>query len=579
MLPTEQPSSQNKTSDIKATLLSIISQDKRLFVGIAITVWLWMAVYCLTAYQPKYASQSLVQIKDSVVTSRYVVPDQNYALQTTTSSAANPVLNTMGLLKSKTVSDALWTFLKTAHPEELKRLGIKTQADWDAFFGNGKGFIKAKNEPGTDLIQVKFTWSNSKLSQEGLNTVLAAFQEASLDINRAEQRNRSQYLEDQVQQVEAKLKEVRRKKSEYKSTMKIASISRQSEVLAASGIDMATRLSEVEAKAKGKEAEYLRFEKMLNMSPEKALTASAIGMNSTLAKLQDEYYQLSQTDALLKTTLTEKNPKLKEVRAKMTQAESNIKAELARTLGQNYASKDSVAVADSTRGTIISQMVAARAESIRLQTEAAVLQERMGAIDQQIQALPNLEEELANIEEEERSLSNALYTLRQKELEARMKQAETLSNVFIIDSPSLPNQAGFPNQVHLIVLGLLLGIVAGAVGVMMKQQQFWSNLLPLSFEIEKYTPKPTTERWNEEPLVLKKILESIEDDNAAQYLDVLFPQTPEQSSISRRRLEEELRLRRLKERLYKTLLQQKAQEYMAEPDMSSRKRILRGLFQ
>ncbi len=451
----------------RMAIKNFLRKEGPLALGIALFIWSWMLVYCLVAYTPKYTSDSVVLVKDSVLTGRYIVQDQNYTIQTTSSSSSNPVLNTMGLLKAEMVSEALWNYLKNEHPKELKRLKIKTAEEWKVFFGQGKGFIKSKNQPGTDYIAVQFSWANPVVAKEGLDVILTAFQQASMELNRAEQKSRSSYLDKQVDQIKNKLKTIRHMKSEYKSKMGTINLTEESNELAANVIAMASKLNEVEAGALGKEEEALRYQKMLNLTPENALQASAMGLNTTLSKLQDQYYQLSQTYAQMKTTLTEKNPKLKEVKSQLDQVEQDIKSEITRTVGKNVH-PNTMAVADVTRGTAINQMVAAQAEAMRLNTEASVLRNRLTELETKVESFPQLEERLAHIEEEERSLSSALYTLRQKELEAELKEAETLSNVFIIDAPRLPQQAEFPTQKHLLLLGFILGLAGGALTLLTK---------------------------------------------------------------------------------------------------------------
>ena len=151
-------------ANAKAWLLGIFKpQTWRLMVGVALFIWCWMLVYGLFFYQPAYTTESMVLIKDSAITADYVTAEVGYT--TTSSNAANPVLNTMELLYSATVSDAMWTFFKTKHPEALRRLKIKNRKAWGTYYKDGSDFISAKNKPGTDLILIKFTWSDPKLAK------------------------------------------------------------------------------------------------------------------------------------------------------------------------------------------------------------------------------------------------------------------------------------------------------------------------------------------------------------------------------------------------------------------------------
>ncbi len=443
-------------------------RNTALILGVGLFVCFWMLIYTFFVFKPGYAAKSMVIIKDSAITSRYVEPDQYYALQTTSSSSSNPVLNTMGILKSSAISDALWQFFQSKHPEQLKKLKIKTQEEWKAFYQDGSSFIKAKNQPGTDLISVQFSWSDPVIAKEGLAVVLSAFQNASRDLNRSEQSTRTKFLEGQVREIEAQLLAVRKLKSTYQISNKTVSVRREGDDLAGTRMELSNRLSQLEAQAQGKERLARRYQQLLGMNPEKALKASALGQNGTIARLQDELYRLQQQYALLSSSLTESNPKVREIEAQIAQVKANLTAEQSRTMGTTNNTQ--TVVADSTRGDVVRNMLLANGEAQDLRAQAAIIRQRLGQVNVDISQFPQKAEGLAQIEQKEGSLSLALDHLRQKALEGRVKEAQTLSNVFIVDEPSLPQKAQFPTRTHLIVLSVLMGLGVGIATAFAKDQ-------------------------------------------------------------------------------------------------------------
>lgn len=464
-------------------ITELVRKEGKLILGVSLFVWCWILVYSFVAYEPKYIAQSLVMIKDSAITARYVLPDQAAAIQTTSSNASNPVLNTMGLLKSNTLMESLWQFLHTHYPKSLKAKHLNTRQQWETFYKDGSPLIKAKNMPGTDLISIQFNWSNPWIAKQGLETVLSAFQTASLNINRAEQRSRSRYLNHKVQEISNRLKEIRKQKSYYKIKMKTINLVRESDDLSKARIDLGNELNLLQAKARGKFSEYARYHKAVGVSPDIGLIGTAIGQNSSMAKLQDQFYTLSQNHAFLTSTLTEKNPKVQEVEKQMERVQHQIQNENDRTLG--VEKKGVMAIADATRGTVIGQMATSQAEAQNLSSQAQIVKQRLAEINGQIKAFPYMEETLANIEQEERALSTALDTLRQKELEAHLKEAETLGNVFIVDTPRLPYKAKFPSQGQLIFLGLFLGLASG-LGVVFFKNKLIPSLIEKGNLVESY---------------------------------------------------------------------------------------------
>ena len=445
----------------------------RWFASITLLVWVWMLIYGLCFYKPQFTSDALAMIKDSAITTSYVNQGMygSSALKTTSSLSANPVLNTMALLKSKSISDALWLFFLKTHPKELDKLRINNKTAWESYFQDGSRYINAKNKTGTDLIQVSFKWSNPAVAEEACQVILETFQEASLNLNRSEQASRSQFLAGQIKEVMSKLQDVRREKSNFKRQTNTLNADFESEELTKVRSRFERELNEVLADLEGKRGELARYQSALGMSPEQALRATAVGMNEALTELKNDYYKLSQTVATQEATLTEKNPKLKQSRAQLAQVERNIAQELRRTLGNSATLDNALSVTDETRGKVIQQMVEAHAGVISLEQQSKALASRLNVINGDIQAFPEVEEGIANIEQSEKALSQSLDAIRTQYMEAKLKEAQTLSNVFIVDAPSTPLKPAFPDPVQLTILSFIIGPVT-AVGILMIRQMF-----------------------------------------------------------------------------------------------------------
>jgi uncharacterized protein involved in exopolysaccharide biosynthesis len=452
-----------------------LNREKWLILGVTLFTLFWTVVYTMTAFKVKYESKSMLIVKDSAITGSYIASNNPGGQPlTTSSSASNPVLNMIGIINSSAVRTALYEYFTTFKPEALKTYNIKDLDDWESFYGDGASFLKAKNVPGTDLIQVQFTWDEPKTAREALRVLLKAFQDESLNINQAEQRNRSRYLDRQVDELSKKLQQLRASKSQYKRKMSAISLGKQADELTKSRIDLQTSINGTLSKARGKAAEAARYERMLNMTPEQAVEAVAVGSNASVSKLYDTLYSLKQTEANLLASLTEKNPKVVEVQETIKSVMASIQKEEARSLG-SAAKPAGRAVADVTRGQLITNMSKAQAEANSLQKQATEMQAMLNKIQGDITEFPMVEEGLTNIEQDERFLSNGLDTLKQKALEAHIKEAETLSNIFIVDQPTLPDKEKFPSKNMILMFGLLSGFGLGVALAFIKHKLMSSN--------------------------------------------------------------------------------------------------------
>lgn len=464
----EKPFEHNQSWQQKA--ITPVRQNLALFIGIFLFLWTATSVITVITYEPSYSSQGMVIIKDTALTAKYITND-NY--ETTTSLSTSPVINTMGLLKADVYKRRLWEFFQQQHPEELTALKIKNYPQWDAFFGDGSDYIAYSNAPGTDLINLEFKWRDPKIAKEGLEVLIDCFRGLSLELNQSEQRERGKFLANQINDIQSKLTLVRYKISQVKEQNQIIDLVEENSNLARVRLNLKTDMNTVNAEARGKSQQLAGYQQLLGMTPNQAVVATAIGRNEVLGKLQSELYTLRAERNSLLTRYTDHSVKVQDVNNRIKQLEANIEKELKRTVGNSPAkNKTSLAVADTTRGDAISRMINAKTDAMELGAKGRVLGDYLNELDKRAQKLNQVSVVLANFKLEESSLDESLKTLKEKELDAKLKESQMLSNVFVVEPPQLPLKEDFPQQKHLLIIDFLLALGIAFAAIYLKYLLF-----------------------------------------------------------------------------------------------------------
>jgi len=466
---------------IVSRYLKLAQQHSRLLVVFMVIALGWALAYHLFAYTPSFMSEAKVIIKDSAINRRYVEEEQYYALQTTSSHNASPVLNTMQLIYSRMVSQQFYSYLKKYHPEVLDSYDIHSAADWQEFFKDGSDFIMAKNIPGTDIIVMNFNWSDPVIAKEGLGQIIKGFQNASRNVNQAEEIQRSKFIQAQMDDLTQKLVALRGEKSQFQSNTLALDAGIEGNDLASNRLSLKIRLNTLQADLQGKIAEKNRYEKLLGLSSSEAFVAAAVGTNSHLTDQKQKLYNLQQEYARLNSFYTEKSPQVKEVKSQMDQIKANIEQELKQSLGKKYRPGmiDKILITDSSRASLMQQMIRAEADIARMQEESSVIRKGLGEVETRIHAIPGISKNLTELQEKEQTLSNALNALREKQIEATLRQSQTLSNIFVADPPTTPTKAEFPRPIHFYPLALIAAFLLW-FGYLVLQEQFLASLLPQS---------------------------------------------------------------------------------------------------
>jgi uncharacterized protein involved in exopolysaccharide biosynthesis len=450
--------------------LNYFQKNQRL--GLTVGAFLLAAAltYGLVGYKPNYNSSATVLIKDAAMEARYVVQDSGPSPAAATSNTTNPLLNTLGLLKTDSIRDALYFYFTTQHPEVLEKKRIHDHSKWNEFFGNGKKFINAKNQAGTDFISVSFKWPDAVIAKEALEVTLDALKNASRQLNQAEQHERVDYLNQQIADVRLRLEAARGRIRSFKQQSRLVDINNEREGYARNRIEMETLLAGVSSDATSKQNEMRSYERLLGMSSRQAVSATALGGNENVNKMQSQLYSLKEEYKSLRVRYTDEHPKMIQLRADMSQVEKNLNQEASRTLGYNATTSSSAAILDKPRGDAVTNLLSAKAQADSLNAKAGAIRQHLSRLDTKLNQLPELEKTLSDLRDEENILSDSLRSLEQKALEAKIREMQTLSNVFVVENPSVPYKANFPERVHMIWLGVLASVIGGLGSILLKHK-------------------------------------------------------------------------------------------------------------
>ncbi|MEB3286203.1 MAG: Wzz/FepE/Etk N-terminal domain-containing protein [Vampirovibrionales bacterium] len=467
-------SSSKEPANLSNGIFDIINRNKFLIAATTIVISILVGVYSFFVYVPKYSSSASVMVKDSALTAKFLTNDQ---YTTTTAQSSNPVLNTMELLKSELIPEYLWQDLISKSKQAQEEAGVSSLAEWKKYFGDGKRFIKAKNVPGTDVIAMGFQWPSPDIAQKGLRSVLFGFQQASLQQNQSEHHQRYLYLSEQGKELRTQLGEIRQAVAVFKKSHNIYSLDSALSNYEQNRSAIANSSKIASAEAQNYLNQLNAYQKTLGMNSQKAVSAVAVGRSTTLSQLYAKLYELTGEKTALQARYTDEHPKVKELISQVAQTKNDIEAELARNgvsapsadIAEKIAKENAerktapanTAIGDETRSNAVRDMLEAEARYKGLQAQSAGLKRALSEMDSQMQGIPKAEATLATMRQEEESLSSALEILDEKTLESRMREAQTLSNVFVLAPPSLPSAPAFPSKIQLAVIGIFFGLAAG----------------------------------------------------------------------------------------------------------------------
>ncbi|MEI8388560.1 MAG: Wzz/FepE/Etk N-terminal domain-containing protein [bacterium] len=430
----------------KSRYIRNFGKDKKLIVIITIIILIWSLIYLMIFYKPSYKSIAKIWIKD-LTGQEFVTSLGHQNPLASLNSAQNPLLTQIEILKSNQLQDFVYNY-RLKKKSKTKPL-------------NSDDLIDVKNKEGTDILSITLTCNDPKEAQDLLNASLKEYDNINLLINRKIRTTRRKYIDLKLDEIEKKLYETRNKIKLFKSANLAISIDEESIKLVDQKIATSSKLEDVTADINNTASSIVELENKLSLKAGEALDAVALGSgNQSLIKLREDLNTSIQQYEFDSSKLAETNPKMIAQKNKIAAINSQIKDQIKLSLGK-YAKNKGINIFDSVREQLVENLITAQTKLIGLHSEKNSINNSITKINSEQSKMPEKMFTLDNLQQEERTLGRAYDELREKQIEARIKEAEAVSNIIVIDSSTLPEGASFPSRNHVLIISLLLGIISG----------------------------------------------------------------------------------------------------------------------
>lgn len=415
--------------------------DKNLILSVVLIFLFWAIVYLLLFYRPSYKSEAKVWIKN-LATEEYVTSLDTQGQLTPLTQAGNPILTQMEILDSEQLKQSIVDY----KAKQGKKINVKSVK------------IKVKSTMNTDMLDISYKGKSPEDAQQTLQEILKNYEDINLSINRKIKTSRREYIDTKLEEISAKLLEVRNQLRTYRTKSLSIDIIEQSKQLVDQQVLVATKIADVKAEIKNHNSSVAEMRNQLSLSPKEALNAVALGDNEILVMLREELNDAVQEYQFDSAKLANTNPKMIAHKNKINAINEQIKKQIQLSIGK---STPKINVFDPVRGKMVENLATKQMELMGLQAAEKSLQGTLKQIGSEQAKIPENKFNLDNLEQEEFVLSEAYKQLKEKQIEAKIKEAEAVSNIVVVDTPNLPQGASFPTGFQTLILALLLGALAG----------------------------------------------------------------------------------------------------------------------
>lgn len=279
----------------------------------------------------------------------------------------------------------------------------------------------------TNIIRIAHQDTNPLRAREVVNALVQAYLDQTVAFKSEEASRTVSFVEDQLKNVRSELDVSEKDLQGYKSSSGVIKLDSEAE-------ELIKKVSEVEKERAAVSMQKRQLEFALAALKEagrkKLIYTPASTMDSTVSSMASKLTELEMQKRSLLAENTEQHPQVKALQGQIDELQNKIRATFEATL-RNLSKQESD------------------------------ISKRLADYEASLRKLPAAERELARFTRVTKVNANIFTFLLQKQEEARIAQAATISNIKIVDPAITPESPVKPNKRKNILLGLLVGLMLG----------------------------------------------------------------------------------------------------------------------
>lgn len=418
------------------------------FLGIAI-------IFGIFLYSPSYESVSKLLIEDSRSTTFIVDLDSDRSLQTMGSNK-NPIMTQMQILTSLDMAERVYLKLK----DEVPFNKYKPEQIILAFNES----IKLDNPPATDIIEFSARWKSPDDAQKIVKNYIKAYYDYNTELNKKSIIQVKSYINEQLTLSQAELKEVRNKIKDYKKENESIDIGTETVSVVQQITNAENLISNIKAQINYHEGKTNELSKKLNILPvaiDQIIDSVALGQNTNLISLQNTLNESQQQYASFKIRYPENTLKMRSLGENISEIKRQIETQMISTIGKTIEDNETSLISDSVRTEIISNLVNSQTELFSLKSQKKSLENTLSELKTKQEFIPKKQKILTEYLQKEDTLRSIVDALSTKLVEAKIRESEIVSNVSVIQNPTLPIGASFPTLFHIMAIFVIIGGLLG----------------------------------------------------------------------------------------------------------------------
>jgi len=437
-------------------VFNILRNNLKIILLFTITGLIIGAFYAVTVFKPIYKSTAKLLIKNNTPTEYITALGAGNDL-TALSRSGNPVLTQMQIITSGVLSDTVW--------QEISKK-YKFQDDPKVGASLMQKAISVQNPVGTDIIEITAKWSSPKIAADIANGFATAYIGGNVDQSKQGLVQSQATISKELLTAQASLATVREKIRHFRQTNSTVNLEVESANIVDQISNLENRYHEMVASAGAEKNRVSSIAEKLGIDWHNAINSVALGHNANITAIQTRLGEAEEELAGLSTKYAPTHPAMIAVNSRIGQIRGELADQIRQTVGGSLENAQEILISDPVRTSMMESLVASEASYRGLAAQSGALRSAIQSLQARKAAIPNKQLALSNLLQEEANLALIVNTLKAKQLETGIRESGIISNISMIDLPSVPLNPAFPGRTQIAAMFAMFGALLGIASVM-----------------------------------------------------------------------------------------------------------------
>jgi len=432
--------------------LKILIKRWKIILYFTIAFMVLAILYGLIFFSPTYKSEAKILLKQDN-SNTYVTELNSDNEISPLGQNKNPILTQIEVLNSNDMSVKIADKLS-------KESGFSDIPEKNLLILIKKSF-KFDNPPGTDIIEITTEWDNPEDAQKISKNLLESYYSYNETLHKKSVASTKSYIEKQLKDTDKQLLSIREEIEKYRTKNSSINIDLEAQSIIGQTERVENLISDVNVSLSAANKKVKELSENLGVDLIKAVDSVAIGQSQSLVKLNQTLLDDQQKLASYRIKYPDSTPQIKTLLSEIKEIKAQIEKEMIALIGKNSVDAKNSIIADSVRAGMVDEYVRNSVDLKSFMSQRTTLQENLNKLNTNQKLIPEIQKNLQSMQEKEKNLALISETLNAKLVEANIKESSIVSNIDVVESPTLPIRESFPTFFHILAIFIFIGMLMG----------------------------------------------------------------------------------------------------------------------